>query len=160
MISNKLSITVVLLLIFICINTSAQDKFKNTDIENISSSRALLLDDYFLALIKRHKINTAGVAVIKNRKVVWQNQYGLQSPGIPANPNTLFDVASLTKTVTAETILRLVAKGKLSLDESVAPYWIDPDLKDNPKVHQLTPRMLLTHMSGFMNWRFFLIIES
>lgn len=155
MMLRKRSIHIVMLLIFVCTNTSAQTKIKKADIENISSSRALMLDTSFLALIKKHKINTAGVAVIKNRKLIWQNQYGLQSPGIPASANTLFDVASLTKTVTAETILRLVAKGKLSLDESIAPYWIDPDLKGNPKIHQLTPRMLLSHTSGFMNWRYF-----
>ncbi|MDO6447265.1 serine hydrolase domain-containing protein [Colwellia sp. 1_MG-2023] len=155
MMINKLLINFSMLFILVCMNTNAQTVFKNVDIENISNSRALMLDTSFLALIKKHKINTAGVAVIKDRKVIWQNQYGFQSPGIPASANTLFDVASLTKTVTAETILRLIAQGKLSLDESVAPYWIDPDLMGNPKLHQLTPRMLLSHTSGFMNWRYF-----
>lgn len=128
---------------------------KTVDIDDISSTQAMVLDDSFLALVAKHKINTAGVAVIKNNKVVWQNQYGFQSPGVPANENTLFNVASLTKTITAETLLRLVATGKLSLDESIAPYWVDPDLQNNPEVHRLTPRMLLTHTSGFMNWRYF-----
>lgn len=155
MMLNRLKISVAMIFLLVCINTNAQSKLEKTDIENISNSRSLMLDGAFLALIDKHKINTAGIAVIKNRKVVWQNQYGLQSSGVPANDYTLFDVASLTKTITAETILRLVAKGELSLDESIAPYWVDPDLKDNPKLHQLTPRMLLTHTSGFMNWRYF-----
>jgi CubicO group peptidase (beta-lactamase class C family) len=147
------------LLIIICIFVGsfvwAQNKVQKSDIEDISSARALTLDRAFEALIQKHNIKTAGVAVLKNRKVVWQNQFGLQSPGTPANADTLFDVASLTKTLTAETILRLVAKGKLSLDGSVAPYWIDPDLQGHPKIQELTPRMLLNHTSGFMNWRYF-----
>jgi CubicO group peptidase (beta-lactamase class C family) len=151
----KVSINVFFLLSFFCLDTSAQKIFKKNDIENISSSRALMLDNSFLALVNKHKINTAAVAVIKNRKVIWENHYGQQSPGTPASENTLFNIASLTKTVTAETILRLVAQGKLSLDEPIAPYWIDPDLKGDPNIHRLTARMLLTHTSGFMNWRYF-----
>lgn len=144
-----------ILFIFVCLNACAQSIAKKTDIEDISNSRAVTLDNAFATLIKKYKINTAGVAVIKNHQVIWKNQFGLQSSGYPANASTLFDVASLTKTVTAETILRLVADGKLSLDESIAPYWIDPDLQSNPQIHELTPRMLLTHTSGFMNWRYF-----
>jgi len=155
MMPNTRSTIVVILTIFISITSCAQFKAQKSDIEDISSSRALVLDNAFSALVKKHKINTAGVAVLKNRKVIWQNQYGFQSPGVPANADTLFDVASLTKTVTAETILRLVAKGELSLDEPIAPYWVDPDLQDHPKIQKLTPRMLLTHTSGFMNWRYF-----
>jgi len=146
---------VTILFIFVCLNACAQSIAKKTDIEDISNSRAVTLDNAFATLIKKYKINTAGVAVIKNHQVIWKNQFGLQSSGYPANASTLFDVASLTKTVTAETILRLVADGKLSLDESIAPYWIDPDLQSNPQIHELTPRMLLTHTSGFMNWRYF-----
>lgn len=151
----KLSTITAILFILASITGCAQFKAQKVDIEDVSDSRALMLDKAFSVLIDTHKINTAGVAVIKNRKVIWQNQFGRQSPDVPANADTLFDVASLTKTVTAETILRLVAKGKLLLDESIAPYWVDPDLQGHPNIEQLTPRMLLTHTSGFMNWRYF-----
>lgn len=152
---RRFSNIATVLFIFVGIIGCAQPVGIRTYIADISSSRAVTLDDAFATLVKKHKINTAGVAVIKNYQIIWQNQFGLQSPGKPANANTLFDVASLTKTVTAETILRLVAKGQLSLDESIAPYWIDPDLQGNSQIRQLTPRMLLTHTSGFMNWRYF-----
>lgn len=149
---ENLTINIGLLFLLVLVNTGAHAK---SDIEDISNARAARLDNAFAALVNKHNINTAGVAVIKNHKVIWQNQFGQQSPGVPASADTLFNVASLTKTITAETILRLVAKGKLSLDEPVARYWIDPDLKDNTKLQQLTPRMLLSHTSGFMNWRYF-----
>lgn len=144
---------VLFLSAFMCSCASA--KSNDFDIESISETRAQMLEDSFSRIILDHKINTAGVAVIKNRKVIWQNHYGLQSPGIPASENTLFNIASLTKTVAAETVLRLVAQGKLSLDEPVAPFWVDPDLEGSAQLQELTPRMLLTHTSGFMNWRYF-----
>lgn len=126
-----------------------------SDIAEVSEQRAIELDTAFKEIVKKHKINTAGVAVIKNGELVWQNQYGWQMEDVSANEKTLFNVASLTKPFTAETILRLVEQGKLSLDESVANYWLDPDLADVPEAAELTPRMLLTHTSGFANWRYF-----
>lgn len=149
---NQMITNLVFLCCLFCLHATAQTK---PDIEDISDARAAMLNDSFKQLVDRHKINTAGVAVIKNRKVIWQNQFGFQSPNIPASSSTLFNVASLTKTVTAETILRLVTQNKLALDEPVAPFWLDPDLKSNPSAKQLTARMLLTHTSGFMNWRYF-----
>jgi len=152
---NKFSLILLTLFTFAFITGCGQSKAGNVDVETITKASAVELDKAFLALLKKHKVNTAGVAVIKNGKLVWQNQYGEQSPGIPASADTLFNVGSITKTVTAETILRLVAEGKLSLDESISPFWVDQDLKDDPTHQQLTARMLLTHQSGFMNWRFF-----
>lgn len=121
----------------------------------IPQSRKLELEGALAEVVARHGVNTAGLALIRNGQVVWQRQYGQQSPGVPASATTLFDVASLTKTVTAETILRLVADGKLSLDEPMSDYWVDPDLRDDPRHQRLTARMALSHTTGFMNWRFF-----
>lgn len=147
--------TTIWLSIFNCLFAFANNEGKQTDIQDMTELRAKKLDVAFASIVEQHQINTAGVAVIKNGNIVWQNYYGQQSDGVPASTDTLFDIASLTKTVTAETILRLVAKGKLSLEEPVADFWLDPDLKNNPYLPQLTPRMLLSHTSGFMNWRFF-----
>jgi CubicO group peptidase (beta-lactamase class C family) len=118
-------------------------------------SPRLELEGGLAEVVARHGVNTAGFALIKNGQVVWQHQYGQQSSGVPASADTLFDVASLTKTVTAETILRLVADAKLSLDEPMSDYWVDPDLRHDPRHRRLTARMALSHTTGFMNWRFF-----
>jgi CubicO group peptidase (beta-lactamase class C family) len=62
-------------------------------------------------------------------------------------------MASLTKPITAETILRLASAKKLSLDESISKIWIDPDITDDPYSKLLTPRLCLSHQTGFANWR-------
>lgn len=127
----------------------------SADISPISSQRAAELDYALKQVMATHQINTAAIAVINNGVVVWSVHYGHQSPGVPASEQTLFDVGSITKTVVAETVLRLAADGKLSLDEPMSAYWLDPDLKQDPRHRKLTPRMALSHTSGFMNWRFF-----
>ena len=103
--------------------------------------------------LKESDVPSLAVAYIENRKVAWTEVYGEQSPGVPATADTLYNVASLTKPVTAETVLRLASAGKLSLDESMAPYWLDPDIKDDPRSKSLTARLCLSHQTGFPNWR-------
>src|SRR6202167_1042682 len=73
--------------------------------------------------------------------------------GVAATGKTLYNMASLTKPVTAETVLRLASAGKFSLDESMSPFWLDPDIKDDPWSKLLTPRLCLSHQTGFANWR-------
>ncbi len=136
-------------------SSSADEARAAPSVMKVTQENAAHLDARLAQLVQSHRINTAGIAVINDGKLVWQQQYGMQSEQVPASRDTLFNAASLTKPVVAETILRLVEQGKLSLDESVAEHWIDPDLKDDTRVQQLTPRMLLSHTSGFTNWRFF-----
>lgn len=51
--------------------------------------------------LHRHGIVTAGIGVIRNGEPVWDRYFGEQSPGVPATFETRFNVASITKTVTA-----------------------------------------------------------
>ncbi len=67
--------------------------------------------------------------------------------------NTIFNVASLTKPLTAYLALILVSQDKLDLDEPIYKYWTDPDLKDDKRHKQITIRHILSHQTGFPNWR-------
>lgn len=96
---------------------------------------------------------SASIAVIKDRRIVLTTSYGLQSPGVPATITTLYNIASLTKPLTAEVVLRLASKGEISLDEPMYPFWIDPDLTKDDRNQRLTPRLALSHRTGLPNWR-------
>ena len=103
--------------------------------------------------LKENDVPSVAIAYIEHGQVAWTGVYGEQSPSVPATPKTLYNIASLTKPITAQVVLRLASKGKVSLDESISPYWIDPDLKGNPWADLLTPRLCLSHQTGFANWR-------
>ncbi len=122
--------------------------------DTTSLERIQFLNKSFEKIIIDHQMVTAGAAIIRNGKITWTGYYGEQAPGIPATKDTMFNVASLAKTVTSEVIVKLVAGDKLSFDETMSPYWVDPDLVDDPRHNKLTPRIVLTHKTGFMNWRF------
>jgi len=112
------------------------------------------LDERVPVWLQAFNVTGVGIAYIQNGRVAWTAFYGNQvTDGPAANAKTLYSVASLTKMISAETILRLASAGKISLDESMAPYWVDPDVKDNPWTALLTPRLSLSHQTGFPNWR-------
>lgn len=105
------------------------------------------------SLLSSHKIPSVSYAQIHAGRVVSVAAYGFQSPGVPATPDTLYNIASLTKPLTAEVVLRLASRGKLSLDEPMDSAWVDPDLAADPRHKRLTPRFALTHRTGLPNWR-------
>jgi CubicO group peptidase (beta-lactamase class C family) len=63
-------------------------------------------------------------AIVKDQKVLWTHGFGYADleNRVPATPDTLYHVASVTKTFGATLVLQLVEKGEVSLDEPIAPY--------------------------------------
>jgi CubicO group peptidase (beta-lactamase class C family) len=114
--------------------------------------RAAVLDRQVPILLREHKAAGAGVAIIERGKVVWTGYYGEQGPGIPATARTVFNTASVAKTVTAETLIALAAKRLISLDEPIHTYVTDADLSADPRFQKLTARLLLSHRGGLLNW--------
>ncbi len=104
-------------------------------------------------LLKDNNIPTLGLGIIANGKLTQIKVYGTLDGEVTAPYNSLFNVASLTKPVTALTVLRLVSLGKWNLDEPLDRYWIDPDLAKDPRHKKLTTRIILSHRTGFPNWR-------
>ncbi len=65
---------------------------------------------------------------------------------------TKFEAASLTKPVFAYLILLLRDHGLIDLDVPVADYLPDYEISLDPRYKQITPRIVLSHSSGFENW--------
>ena len=109
---------------------------------------------HMAASLKKHKAAAVGITIIKANEITWMGTFGEQAPGVAATSTTMFNVASLAKPITAEVAMRLISAGKISLDESISDAWIDPDIANDPRHKKLTPRLLLSHQTGFPNWRF------
>jgi CubicO group peptidase (beta-lactamase class C family) len=91
-----------------------------------------------------------GVALVaKNGQVLFQKGYGnaVEEWSIPNDPNTKFELASLTKQFTGAAILLLAQAGKLDIDAPVARYYSQaPNLWS-----AVTVRQLVNHTSGLPN---------
>lgn len=127
-------------------NTETRTNFNSIDFEGLSKT----LDQ----IVKDTRVQTAGIAIIRNGEVSWDRTYGKLSPNADASDSTLINVASVTKVAVTETVLHLVAQGKISLDEKIYHYWVDPDIHQDIRHKLLTPRIILNHTTGFSNWRF------
>ncbi len=110
-------------------------------------------DQQVLRLLSEWHVPSCSLAQIKGGRVVWAGAYGQQSSSVAATSDTLYNLASLTKPISAEVVLRLVSKGVLSLDEPMHRYWTDPDIATDERRKLLTPRLSLSHQTGFANWR-------
>ncbi|WP_265587606.1 serine hydrolase domain-containing protein [Sphingomicrobium arenosum] len=70
----------------------------------------------------------------------------------PAGPDTLWEAASLTKSVFGYLVMRLVEDGKIELDAPLADDMDAPRIADKARYARLTPRLILQHQSGLPNW--------
>ncbi len=95
-----------------------------------------------------------GVAVLIHQpgKLVFQKGYGLANlkSQKPITPHTLFELASVSKTFTATSVLILYDRGKLSLDDDVRKHL--PELPVYDKSHAIRIRDLLQHTSGLPDY--------
>jgi len=103
--------------------------------------------------LKEKKIPILGLGLINQGKLQEIKIIGDLNKNETAPYNTIFNVASLTKPVTAFVTLKLVSLGKWDLDEPICKYWTDPDIKKNSNTKLLTTRHILSHQTGFPNWR-------
>jgi len=102
--------------------------------------------------MKYYQVQGISIAVINNFEIEWAKGYGIHNTksGDPVAETTLFQVASITKPVTAAVALMLVDRGKLELNRDVNEYlksWKVPEneFTQNEKV---TVERLLSHSAG------------
>jgi CubicO group peptidase (beta-lactamase class C family) len=69
---------------------------------------------------------------------------------LPIEPDTLFQIGSITKTITATAIMRLVDQGELELEAPVRRYLPELRLADEDVAQRVTLRHLLTHTAGWV----------
>lgn len=98
-------------------------------------------------------VPAVGIGIIKNGKLSECKVYGKQRKNILVSDSTIFTIASLTKPIVAMVTLKLVENEQWNLDEPLANYWIDPDIENDALLKKLTTRTVLTHQTGFPNWR-------
>lgn len=103
--------------------------------------------------LKQKHIPALGIGFIKDGKIEQISVFGELQTNKPAPINTIWNVASMTKPITAIVALKLINAGKWDLDEAIYKYYIDPDVANYPGAKLLTTRIILSHQTGFPNWR-------
>ncbi|MCL6558791.1 MAG: serine hydrolase, partial [Firmicutes bacterium] len=111
------------------------------------------LDKEILAEMHKSKIVGVSAAFVKDGRVIWANGYGWADleKGKLATRNTIYRIASISKTITATALLQLWEQGKFGLDDDIS-YYLGFMVR-NPKYpnDKITFGMLLTHTSSILD---------
>ncbi len=105
------------------------------------------LDSFILDKMRETKLPGLSICIVHGDEIVYARSYGFRDldKGLPATTRTIYGIGSITKSFTALAIMKLVEKGKISLDDEVSKYVpLDLKIRGEPvKIHHL-----LTHSSG------------
>jgi len=98
---------------------------------------------------------TPGISmvVINNGEVVFEAYKGYSTPNEKVTHSTIFEGASLSKPLFAFFVMRLSEKGLLNLDKPLYQYLPYEDIAYDERYKKMTARMVLSHQTGFPNWR-------
>src|SRR6516164_1762173 len=108
------------------------------------------VDDHIKKAMSRQHIPGLSLVVVLDGKVIKAKGYGLASLelGVPARPETVYELASATKPFVATAIMLLMQDGKIDLEDKVSKY-----LENTPKAWKdITVRHLLSHTSGIKDY--------
>lgn len=110
------------------------------------SSFIAAVDGLAVGAIAKGRLAGLSVAVFRNGEPIVARGYGYadREAGLPAEPETSYPIASVSKTFTAAAIVRLSEQGKLGLDDALSTFFP----KARPVIGRLTVRQLLNHTSG------------
>jgi len=95
------------------------------------------------------------IAVINDAEMVYHRTFGVKNieTGAAVNSSTIFEAASLSKPLSSYFVMKQIEKGVIGLDDPLYRYMAHPAIRDNDKRYELiTPRMVLSHTTGFPNW--------
>jgi CubicO group peptidase (beta-lactamase class C family) len=148
----------------ICAQEPAR-KIRRLDGSAISTAEA---EAFAKRTLEEQKVTGAQIAVISRGKSVWSAAFGLRGrdPDLLMDRETTTWAASITKSVFATYVMTLVERGEFQLDVPVAKQLEKP--LDSYEAYKetgsaivseagwpvVTPRMLLAHTSGLLNFAF------
>ena len=96
------------------------------------------------------------IALVRGGELAWHRGFGVRHAATKeaVGADTIFEAASLSKPVFAYAVLKLVDAGKLDLDAPLNKYLPgNYDVGDDARLGRITARRVLSHTTGFPNWR-------
>lgn len=117
---------------------------------------AKTLDTYIEHLMDSIGMPGLSIAVINDNKLVYHQVFGVTNVDTqtPVTKQTIFEGASLSKPIFAYFAMKMAEKGLLDLDRPMVEYLPHPGIDSSSQelYKTITPRMVLSHSTGFPNW--------
>ncbi len=122
---------------------------------DFSSTSAQKIDQFIETYRSYYGIPGVSLALIKDGQLVYHKTYGVENAmtGEKVDETSLFEAASITKPVFAFAVQRLAERGEIDLDKPLYLYLPYKDIENDERYKLITARHVLTHRTGFPNWR-------
>lgn len=116
-----------------------------------SQTKQAQADAFVRAQQKRQEIPGLSVAVVADGKLAWQQGFGFADieNKVAATPNTVYRLASISKSVTSVAALKLWEQGRLDLDAPIRTY-VPTWPESQPAI---TARQLMGHLGGVRHYK-------
>lgn len=149
---NVLKLSILLLLIFSFTNCHSQKKITNLAGFDVTTDS---INTFIKSRMDSLNIPGLSIAVINDGKVVYHQTFGFANleKKLPVTKKTIFEGASLSKSVFAFFTMKYVEEGRLDLDKPLYEYLPNADIAYDERYKKITARMVLSHRSGLPNWR-------
>ena len=119
--------------------------------------RALVadLENMIPLWMRQAMVPGVSIVVVEDAKIAWRRGFGVKDGAskAPVDDATMFEAASMSKPAFAYVVMKLCETGVMSLDTPLAKYTTIRFLEGDPRLDQVTARHVLSHTSGFQNWR-------
>ncbi|MBO9609079.1 MAG: serine hydrolase [Paenibacillaceae bacterium] len=108
------------------------------------------LDSYADSFMSKHGIPGMALAVAEHGRMIHAQGYGYRNveEQLPAALDTVFGIASLTKSFTCAAAMKLQEQGKLSVDDPVIRYLPEFATPDRAHTEQIRVHHFMTHSTG------------
>jgi CubicO group peptidase (beta-lactamase class C family) len=130
---------------------------KSAEFDDGSRWKTLIadLETQIPRLIKEGMVPGLSIAIIQDAKLLWRRGFGVKDRASkePIDNDTVFEAGSTSKPVFAYAVMKLCEKGVMNLDTPLTRYTPERFLKGDRRLHLITARHVLSHTSGFQNWR-------
>jgi len=106
------------------------------------------IEAFVADVMKKDHIPGLSLAVVRNGRVAYAKGFGARNlkANLPATPDTLYEIGSVTKSFTALAVMQLQAQRKLNVGDPVGKYV--PEFKLGSESNPIRIRHLLSHSSG------------
>lgn len=101
--------------------------------------------------MKKNDVTGLSIALVDDQKVVWSEGFGYanKAGNVPATPETVYRVGSISKLFTATAVMQLAEQGKMDIDKPLRTYIPEFSIKSRfTDAGPITPRSIMTHHSG------------
>ena len=120
----------------------------------LAQAKLARFDELMHAILRDQRLPGGSLSLAKDGRLVYARGFGLASVEghVTVRPATMFGLASVSKSITAVGILKLVDQGRLKLDDRAFEFLRDikpmPGQHPDPRTREITIRQLLNHSGG------------